>query len=103
MSSTPGQEVWSATIGVRSWISLQFFEDHAEILPTMASLQKPNTRSASRSAAAWARASEGDASLGKPVAVQDADASLGLPIAVVDAREEMPPTFSCRGYWTPTP
>ena len=64
------------------------------LLPTMASSQKPKTRSASRSAAAWAGASEGDAALGKPVAVQDADASLGLPIAVVDAGEEMPPTFS---------
>ena len=60
----------------------------------MASSQKPNTRSASRSAAARPRASEVHAALGKPVAVQDADASLGLPIAVVDAREEMPPTFS---------
>ena len=60
----------------------------------MASSQKPNTRSASRSAAAWARVSEGDAALGKPVAFQDAVASLGLPIAVVDAGEEMPPTFS---------
>ena len=60
----------------------------------MASSQKPKTHSASRSAAAWAGASEGDAALGKPVAVQDADASLGLPIAVVNAGEEMPPTFS---------
>ena len=60
----------------------------------MASSQKPNTRSTSRSAAAWARVSEGEAALGKPVAVQDADASLGLPIAVMDAGEEMPPTFS---------
>ena len=60
----------------------------------MASSQKPNTRSTSRSAAAWARISEGEAALGKPVAVQDADASLGLHIAVMDAGEEMPPTFS---------
>ena len=60
----------------------------------MASSQKPNTRSASRSTAAWARVSEGDAALGKPVAVHDADTSLGLPIAVMDAGEEMPPNFS---------
>ena len=63
-------------------------------LLTMASSQKSNTRSASRSTAAWARASEGDAALGKPVAVQDANASLDLPIAVVDTGEEMSPTFS---------
>ena len=93
-SLTLGQKVWSTTIGVKSGIPLQFFKEHPDILPTMASSQKPNTHSAPRSAAAWARASEGDAALGKPVALQDTDASLGLPIVVVDATEEMPPTFS---------